>query len=233
MAKSTLTARMVLLKNLIEHAKTGEDEREAARHALTRLMAKAEEVGVAVASGYTDHRVYGAKYDRTQHLPTAAYAAKIRAEIKVRRDLRKAKAAPGSLSIPDLITDAPATIRFFVKVDHHASITITIKGVPESWWRQEPYDGYRGADTHTVPGPELNELAADLAALMAEYNYDGSDVMTDYFDVNFYAHVDAGPCPDRGYPYQVNTYHCGRHAQRQREQDAERAEWEARQAAAT
>jgi hypothetical protein len=57
-----------------------------------------------------------------------------------------------------------------------------------------PYD--RDLHRHT---PEATALLKKVEALVAAYNFDGSDSMTDYFHVNFYAHVDFGSSEHREY----------------------------------
>lgn len=37
--------------------------------------------------------------------------------------------------------------------------------------------------------PEIRAAVAKIQAMMDAYNYDNSDTMTDYFDVNFYGHA--------------------------------------------
>lgn len=44
--------------------------------------------------------------------------------------------------------------------------------------------------THVVPNKEAYAIELDVNNMLDAYNYDGSDVMTDYFDRKFYGFVD-------------------------------------------
>lgn len=45
------------------------------------------------------------------------------------------------------------------------------------------------AETHQVLTEEARAAEMTLRRIMDAYNHDGSDIQTDYFDVNFYGHV--------------------------------------------
>jgi len=53
------------------------------------------------------------------------------------------------------------------------SMTVEVRGVPERLQRLD----------------EAKPLLDQLETLVSAYNWDGSDVQTDYFDVMFYAHI--------------------------------------------
>lgn len=179
--------RAELLRTLIDHPRTCDNEREAARLMLGRLLAKA---GV-IADGPADRRVYGARYDRS--LSTAQIAALVRAQIKLARKLAKQTAGGGAVKLADPIGDAPEQIKIRVRSEHFSggsAINVCIEDEPHGWgWETR-------ADRHGVmrelPTPALQALADGLADLMHVYNFDGGDVTADLFDKNFYGRVFAG-----------------------------------------
>ncbi|MFH8805282.1 hypothetical protein ACH4F6_38035 [Streptomyces sp. NPDC017936] len=187
------TAKKIkLLQALIDHPRTGDNEREAARLMLGRLLTKAGEAhGITpeqAAGGWTDRRTYGAKYDR--NLSTVQIAALVRAQIKLARKLAKQSAGEdGAVKLPDPIGDAPAEIKFSVRSERFAggsSIDISILNEPKGWaWEIREQHGY----PMEMATPAMRALVDELAGLLRAYNYDGSDITTDYFDVNFYGSV--------------------------------------------
>lgn len=148
-------------------------------------------------------RTYGKKYDTLGGYQSAADIAKL-----MRADIKKEINA-GNL---------PGTARnYTVRVHNYAggrSIDIRTKNLPESLWQEcdgtipGSEDGYSAricrdywckgrndsphAYTHqtlTVEGQRIEKI---LKAIHAAYNYDGSEIMTDYFDVNYYGNAQVG-----------------------------------------
>jgi hypothetical protein len=194
-----LQKKIELLRALIDHARTGEGERDAARHMLQRLLSKAaqpvEEGGEEKAepTWYSDNRAYGVKYESTKRMTTVEIAKLIRAEIKLAQKLAKSMAEPGDLKTPDPIGDAPAEIKFSVVSEYFSggsSIDISIKNIPDSWGWEDREDRY-GYMTN-MPTTALKILADELKSISDAYNYDGSDISTDHFDVRFYSTVYGG-----------------------------------------
>lgn len=146
-------------------------------------------------------RSYGAKYDRK--LYGADVSKAIRADIK-------AQVKAGNLPGGD--------VRYSVRLQKYSggySINISVKNLLEVW---EPCDGFAvqspeqealygkrscqnywceegrgrgkvGAEPHdrmSWEGVRVEQLLKDIANA---YNYDGSESQVDYFDVNFYVHV--------------------------------------------
>ncbi len=195
MMTATKTAKKIqLLQALIDHPRTGDEEREAGRRMLARLITKARTSGEKItAAGWTDHRTYGAKYETVRNIWDIAVIAKLmRADIKLSRKIGLKVAEPGVLAIADPIADAPAVIKFAVRTQKYSgggSIDIIIRNIPEAWgWTT-------GADTcgreRRVATPALKALADELRTIHCAYNYNGSDITTDYFDVNYYGGVKA------------------------------------------
>jgi len=126
--------------------------------------------------------VYGNKYDKD--LDTAEIAKRVRMDIK-------AAIASG---------DLPKGLKASVRMDRFAggsSIDIRVTQVPQGftlanperiqWDLEHPY----ASSTKVLPlyTAEAMALLLKLKALLDAYNYDGSDIMTDYFNVRFYGDV--------------------------------------------
>ncbi|SEU46779.1 hypothetical protein [Nonomuraea wenchangensis] len=205
-----LTSKIDACKALIHHPKTPEEEREAARRLLVRLQARAQRDGhndgaAPGTPGYhgPGRRAYGAKY--TGYIRSAALTKLIRADIAVLRKLGRQPARPGEVKAPEPIGDAPASIRFSVKKDDYAggrSIDITITGVPADWWIDQP-DPYDSTMKWRKAGPQLTALKEALQEITWAYNYDGSDLLTDYHDRNFYDHYRADGHGEGDYPRDI------------------------------
>jgi hypothetical protein len=179
-----------LLNALINHPRTGEAERDAARRMLQRVVAKARTEGVQIKdSGVVDRRVYGAKYDHTHTMDIADIAKQIREDIKLARKIAKQAAEPGALATVDPLANAPVEMKFGVRISRFSggcALDIRIKNVPAGWWTERTDD--RG-DTGKFATPALKAVAAELRQIMDAYNHDGSDLLTDYSDVRFYGDV--------------------------------------------
>lgn len=189
---ATKTAKKIqLLQALIDHPRTGDEEREAGRRMLDRILVKAQAEGEQLKpTGWTDTRSYGAKYDKTTYRTYAEIAKLMRADIKLARKIGIKAAESGSLALPDPIADAPAAIKFSVRIETFSgggAIDITIKNIPEGWGYTTGINE-RGRECY-MPTPALAALADELRAIHWAYNYNGSDPMTDYFDVNYYGGV--------------------------------------------
>lgn len=175
------------LRALIDHPRTGENERAAARRMLGRVLAKAEQQGTQVEGGFRDHRVYGDKYDKARSLGVVEIAKLMRADIKLALKVAKATAEPGSLATFDAFAAIPDGIKITVRTRHYTVIDIVVRNIPDAWgWTEETDDW---GNKRPMPTPALNALAQELKTIHRAYNYDGSDISTDYFDVNYYGGV--------------------------------------------
>lgn len=206
-----LAEKIAKLVALIEHPRTGENERAAARRMLDRIKAKATERGEDVTEGSKDwggyYRLppvrYGDKYDG--YLASAEIAKRIRADIAFARKFGKQTAKAGSVKVADPIGDAPDSIKFYVRKEDYAggrSIHITIKGVPAEWWIDKEYDHDPG-NTYRAPCSRLLALRDALKEITWAYNYDGSDSSVDYFNRNFYDHYRADGHGESAYPRDI------------------------------
>jgi len=136
------------------------------------------------------NRTEGSKYLETQNL-RATELAKL-----IRKDL-KALALTG--------------VKFSVRCggsSMHDSIDVEVTAVPSGF---EIYT--RDRTLADAPrcwlSDRANELLETVKAVVNSYNYDGSDLMSDYFDVRFYDHV--------GFSHEL----------RQADREARDAEWAA------
>lgn len=183
--------KMDLLKALIDHPRTGEEERDAARRMLQRVLAKARANGEKLtATGWTDHRTYGAKYQQVRGMRLADIAKLMRADIKLARKIGLKADGPAALATVDPIANAPAGIKYSVTTQLYSgggSIDITVKNIPADWGYTHEDRGY--GELRKVATPALKALASELATIHQAYNYNGSDITTDYFDVNYYGGV--------------------------------------------
>lgn len=129
-------------------------------------------------------RVYGNKYDKDLDI---AEIAKL-----VRADLKAAMAKGGSI---------PAGSKFKVRIQRYSggqSLSVTIMSITgvkfvnaarARFEIENPHTYYNNHDLR-VHTNEAEAVSATVAAIVSAYNHDGSDTMTDHFDVNFYAHID-------------------------------------------
>lgn len=188
--KTAQPSRIERLRALAEHPNTPEYEAELARHALARLLKKHADR----AQTWTPRNWLGEKYEATSKLSMTDLTARIRDEIKLLRKLGKqaqAGASEGALKISEPIGDAPASIRIGIRQLHYGSLTIWVKGIPQEWgWVCGERNGY----ACWLATDALKALGQELRDLGNAYNYDNSEIATDYFDRRFYLSVEAfGP----------------------------------------
>jgi hypothetical protein len=116
-------------------------------------------------------RHYGSKYDGS--LDVKEIAKLVRADIK---QAVKDGTLPG------------APVKYSVRIERFSmgqAINIRIKNWPGPTtlpqdFTHDKYGAFQGLT------PEANAAKATLQAILDAYNHDGSDVQSDYFDVNFY-----------------------------------------------
>ncbi|MFE7799176.1 hypothetical protein [Nocardia sp. NPDC057440] len=161
--------RISRLRTLIDHPRTGDDERAVAQRMLRRILSKS-----ARPDPYSG-RVYGKRYDLAgRHASLARVAEMIRADIALATVRYSTPDRPGTLGPTDPLGNAPAEITYTVESPHDGSIVVTIDGIPEEWgWVQE-----NGFETVS---PALRAVADDLADIMDSYNRDGADIDKRFF----------------------------------------------------
>lgn len=120
-------------------------------------------------------RSYGSKYHSTQgngYMSAADIAKLMRADIK---------AAVKSGELPD--------VKYSVTVENYSggrSINIRIQDLPDAWVKGEDHYGYE----RDILTPEAKAVQDKVQAIHNAYNYDGSEIQVDYFDVNYYGHAE-------------------------------------------
>lgn len=125
-------------------------------------------------------RTYGSRYEETKDLDIAQVAK------LVRKDIRVARAA-GDLG------EVPEGVKFSVRIDRFAggeSMDITVVDAPDEWvWTKADESTRERTLSDRMLSPALKGMAKVLRAILARYNFDGSEVQVDYFDVRFYTNV--------------------------------------------
>ncbi|MEV1013830.1 hypothetical protein AB0I89_24055 [Micromonospora sp. NPDC049801] len=188
----TIRAKIQALETLADPKRTStpENERAAANRMLNRFRKLLAE---HTATAFADRRSYGDKYADTRSLRLTDIAKLIRAEVKLSRKIARMAATPGALKVADPIGDAPAAIRVSVRTQYYSgvgSIDVRLSDIPAEWgWTEEPDESYIDRRPRKIATPALKAFAKAIREVMDAYNYDGSDITTDYFDVRFYGHV--------------------------------------------
>lgn len=120
-------------------------------------------------------RAYGDKYEAGLSTPEIAK--------KLRQDIKAAVKA-GEL---------PKGLKVSVRSESFSggsAIRLRVTAVPDGFtiYNPEWVAAEDKREPHHLPwaSPEADKVARVVEGLAAAYNYDGSDTMTDYFDVNFY-----------------------------------------------
>ena len=190
--RTKLQARIERVRAIVDHPRTNEHLRAVAAHKLEKLLAQLDETSDTTArpGRSASNTWYGAKYDYSYTLRTTDIAKLIREEIKLARKLAKGNRS-STPALIDPIGDAPASIKFSVRSQYFSggsSIDIRLSGVPQAWgWEKRADEWGRERWMYT---PAMKALMDELKKVMAAYNHDGSDIMTDYFDVRFYGSVE-------------------------------------------
>jgi len=124
--------------------------------------------------------IYGSKYDRS--IDIVEIAKRVRADVKTAVD-------EGRL---------PAPFAVGVRVQKYSggrSLHVTIKDMPGdifssdfiAWYVANPHASFHDAPARYVP--EARAVLDCIKEIVGAYNHDGSDISTDYFNVNFYEHI--------------------------------------------
>lgn len=132
-------------------------------------------------------KTYGSKYGDLKRLTGKDWASAADIAKLIRADI---KAAVKAGDLPAVF--AGHKVAYAVTVENYSmgrSIDITVRGVPEAA-RTTERDVYGHGYMTTVDTAEAVALKAKLKWYHEAYNYDGSDIMTDYFDVNYYGSVE-------------------------------------------
>lgn len=187
------------LTDLINHAKTGDDERDAAKRALLRVhaaQAKTAQDGDADYQRFHNQGHWkGSKYEQARRLGLAEIAKLMREDIKIARKVGKAAPGATDLAIVDPIGDAPAEIKVSIRSRYFSgggAIDVVIRNVPAAWgWTEGEIDnGYNDGRIHKIATPAFAAYKAAIEEIHNAYNYDNSDTQTDYFERHYWGSVD-------------------------------------------
>lgn len=161
--------RIARLRGLIDHPRTGADERASAQRMLDRVLAKPR--SPLLSNG----RVYGTRHARVgRHAGLDQIVEMIREDIVLARSVFSTDASMDDLALADPIGDAPREIRFDVDTPFDSQIVVTLKSVPDEWgWKQE--------GGVSLVSPALQALANELAVFINSYNHEGSDIAKRFF----------------------------------------------------
>ncbi|MEV6676264.1 hypothetical protein AB0N09_05255 [Streptomyces erythrochromogenes] len=199
--RTTRTAKKIeLLQNLINHPRTGAEERDAAQRMLQRVVAKARENGEQIADAQTGRNqsgyqlpevVYGDKYEQVKGMRLQDIAKLMRADIKIARKVGTKSFAPGAVAVVDPIGDMPKQIKVSVTSEYFSgggAIRMRVKNVPREWGFVKKPNLW--GEMRWMPSAAFEAVLTDLKVIHQAYNYDGSDSQVDYYHVNFYGQVD-------------------------------------------
>jgi len=143
---------------------------------LRDALAEIEQKRAAKERARLDALCYGAKYDRS--LTTAQIAALVRGEIKA--GIKAGTIARGvKVSVRSDSFSGGSAIRIRVTACPFPVLNPEYLAAE----KREPH-AYRYNEPRYTP--EATALLALISGMVAAYNYDKSDTMTDYFNVNFY-----------------------------------------------
>lgn len=161
-------------------------EKAAADRALARLRA------TLAKTAETERRTWepwfkGAKCDATSGVPANGQLTRlIREDLKLALKAGRATGNGTGLAVAgDPFASLPPTVGLRVRMRHHGSFTVTVTGIPRDWGYQ--HDRSRG---HDVPTRALAALSAEVYAIANAYNYDDSDLMSDYYCTRYYLRVE-------------------------------------------
>lgn len=192
-------AKIAALTELIEHAKTGADERDAARRALLRIhAAQAAKTEATTDEGYqrfhSQGHWKGSKYEQARRLSLTEIAKLMREDFKIARKVGKAVPGATDLAVADPIADAPPEIKLSIRTRYFSgggAIDIDIRNVPAEWgWTEgEIDDNYRDGRIHKIATPAFAAFKAAVDEIHNAYNYDNSDAQVDHFDRHYWGSV--------------------------------------------
>jgi hypothetical protein len=203
---SRTTAKIEALTALINHAKTGADERDAAKRALVRIRRALADVGQVDSSTpegrwyYTANAWEGSRYAECRHLGLAEIARLMREDLKLARKVVNAPTTGADVALADdPFAGVPAQIKISIRSEYFSgggAIRIKIKNVPAEWgWTEQDSGddlnfGYDRKVQIKVATPAFAAFRRAVEEIHQSYNFDDSDAQVDYFHKNFYGQVD-------------------------------------------
>ena len=128
---------------------------------------------------------YGTKYEATKGLSRVEIAKLIRADIKAAVKAGTLPAAKYSVTCQSYAGGGSINIKV---ADVTKEGFVLHNEARLRWDLENPHAGLYNcpANVRDLYSPEAVELKKTLEGIMAAYNYDGSDIQSDYFNVRFY-----------------------------------------------
>ena len=134
-------------------------------------------------------KTYGSKYAATKDLSRVAVAKLVRADIKA---LMKSGELPkGKYSVTCKSYAGGGSINATLS---NLEVPASFNAARLVWDHEHPHAGHWDCpeEVRALYSPEVEAALKTIESILASYNYDGSDSMTDYFDVRFYSHAKFG-----------------------------------------
>jgi hypothetical protein len=134
-------------------------------------------------------RKYGARYGAMggKYLSAAEIAKLMRADIKAEIAAGNLPGSARDYGVRVHNYSGGRSIRIEARHMEHLWIECDGRDCRDVWCKAKGLPEYAAhAQTHKVLSAEGKRILAILQSIHDAYNHDGSDVMTDYFDVNYY-----------------------------------------------
>lgn len=203
--KKPASARVLKQVEVLRHWATRterveESERLAAQHRLAVLAEIYDLTGAGIRTpnnGNEERWLFspgawkGERYNEVRHKTLPEIAAMMRAEIRLARKLAKKTARPGDVAVVDPIGDAPAEIKISIRSEYYSgggAIRIKISNIPADWGWTMGTDHW--GEPAKIATPACVAFYNAVQAVHAQFNFDNSDAMTDYFHRNYWGTVD-------------------------------------------
>jgi hypothetical protein len=128
---------------------------------------------------------YGTKYEATKDLSRVEIAKLIRADIKAAVKAGTLPAAKYSVTCQSYSGGGSINIKV---ADVNKEGFVLHNEARLRWDLENPHAGLYNAPSNVrdLYSPEAVEMKKTLEGIMGAYNYDGSDIQSDYFNVRFY-----------------------------------------------
>jgi hypothetical protein len=202
--ENTMTSTAAHLEALRDRA-SNDYERDAAQRALTRHLEglAARGASTKTARTWVDTSTYGDKRTPGVHMTTTEIVERMRADLKVAKSGSATAAKAGDVAVVEPLTQA------FAKLPKGVRITVMSKWLGgcttevnvRLWGSGEAFTAWAWreltAEERDADGYDRFELSTEAAEicrilrdeLVSAYNRDNSDLMTDYFDRDYYGDV--------------------------------------------
>lgn len=137
----------------------------------------------------TTERSYGAKYESTKNLRRPEIAKLVRKDIKAAVEASELPRGKYSVTCKSFAGGGSIDVRIS---DLELGGERLMNAGRIRWDLENPHSGHWDcpSDYRWQHSDWARGVKAAVEKMLGAYNYDGSDSMTDYFDVRFYGHAD-------------------------------------------